>query len=134
MIRYLGRYTHREAISNHRNIAFDGKHVTFQWKDYARGNQWRTMALTAMEFLRRFVQHILPRGFVRIRQCGYLASTCRTARLALARRLLRRPAPPSMTSSTPPAWHCPRCGAPMVLGPIISRLQLTVVTLGFDTS
>jgi len=65
---------------------------------------------------------------------AYLASTCRTARLALARRLLRRPAPPSMTSSTPPAWHCPRCGAPMVLGPIISRLKLTVVTLGFDTS
>ena len=90
VLRYLGRYTHRVAISNHRLIAFDGERVTFQWKDYAHGNQWRTMTLTAMEFLRRFVQHVLPRGFVRIRQFGYLASACRTARLALARRLLRR--------------------------------------------
>ena len=86
VLRYLGRYTHRVAISNHRLIAFDGERVTFQWKDYAHGHQWRTMTLTAMEFLRRFVQHVLPRGFVRIRQFGYLASTCRTARLALARR------------------------------------------------
>jgi hypothetical protein len=68
VLRYLGRYTHRVAISNHRLIAFDGERVTFQWKDYARGHQWRTMTLPAMEFLRRFVQHVLPRGFVRIRQ------------------------------------------------------------------
>ena len=88
VLRYLGRYTHRVAISNHRLIAFDGERVTFHWKDYAHGDQWRTMTLTAMEFLRRFVQHVLPRGFVRIRQFGYLANTCRTARLALARRLL----------------------------------------------
>jgi hypothetical protein len=92
------------------------------------------MTLTAMEFLRRFVQHVLPRGFVRIRQFGYLASTCRTARLALARRLLRRAAPLPQTSSTTPIWHCPRCGAPMVIGPILSRLQLATLTLGFDTS
>ena len=82
VLRYLGRYTHRVAISNHRLIAFDGERVTFHWKDYAHGNQWRTMTLTAMEFLRRFVQHVLPRGFVRIRQFGYLASACRAARLA----------------------------------------------------
>ena len=120
VLRYLGRYTHRVAISNHRLIAFDGERVTFQWKDYAHGHQWRTMTLTAMEFLRRFVQHVLPRGFVRIRQFGYLASTCRTARLALARRLLRRPAPPlGRRPRPPPAWHCPRCGAPMVIGPIL---------------
>ena len=134
VLRYLGRYTHRVAISNHRLIAFDGERVTFQWKDYARGHQWRTMTLTAMEFLRRFVQHVLPRGFVRIRQSGYLASACRTARLVLARRLLQRPAPSAHTPSTPPAWHCPRCGAPMIVGPIISGLQLTILTLGFDTS
>ena len=133
VLRYLGRYTHRVAISNHRLIAFDGERVTFQWKDYARGNQWRTMTLTAMEFLRRFVQHILPRGFVRIRQFGYLASTCRTARLALARRLLRRTASPP-PPSTPPVWHCPRCGATMVIGPFLSAPQLAIVTLGFDTS
>jgi hypothetical protein len=134
VLRYLGRYTHRVAISNHRLIAFDGERVTFQWKDYAHDNRWRTMTLTGMEFLRRFVQHILPRGFVRIRQCGFLASTCRTARLALARQFLRPSSPRVETSSTTPTWHCPRCGAPMVLGPILSALQLAMATVGFDTS
>jgi Putative transposase len=81
-------------------IAHDRTRVTFQWKDYARGNQWRTMTLTAMEFLRRFVQHVLPRGFVRIRQFGYLASACRTARLVLARGLLRRAVPPATILDT----------------------------------
>src|SRR4030095_7968261 len=119
---------------NHRLIAFDGEQVTFRWKDYAHENRWRTMTITAVEFLRRFVQHVLPRGFVRIRQCGYLASTCRTARLALARRLLRRAAPPPQTSSTTPVGHCSRCGAPMVIGPILSRVQLATATLGLDTS
>jgi Putative transposase len=134
VLRYLGRYTHRVAISNHRLIAVDGERVTFRWKDYAHGNQWRTMSLTAMEFLRRFVQHVLPRGFVRIRQFGYLASTCRAARLALARRLLRQSSPRSETSATTAAWHCPRCGAPMAIGPILSALQLVTITVGFDTS
>jgi hypothetical protein len=68
VLRYLGRYTHRVAVSNHRLIAFDGERVTFHWKDYAHDGERRTMTLTAMEFLRRFVQHVLPRGFVRIRQ------------------------------------------------------------------
>jgi Putative transposase/Transposase zinc-binding domain len=120
VLRYLGRYTHRVAISNHRLIAFDGEHVTFSWKDYAHDNQRRTMTLTAMAFLRRLVQHVLPRGFVRIRQFGYLASTCRTARLAVARGLISQSSPPADPSSTPSAWHCPRCGAPMVIGPILS--------------
>ena len=82
VLRYLGRYTHRVAISNHRLLAFDGERVTFRWKDYARGNKQRQMTLTATEFLRRFLQHVLPRGFVRIRQFGFLANSCRTARLA----------------------------------------------------
>jgi hypothetical protein len=88
VLRYLGRYTHRVAISNHRLLAFDGERVTFSYKDYAHGNARRTMTLTAMEFLRRFVQHILPRGFVRIRQSGFLANTCRSARIAVARSVL----------------------------------------------
>ena len=141
VLRYLGRYTHRVAISNHRLRAFDGERVTFQWKDYAHDNQWRTMTLSAMEFLRRFVQHILPRGFVRIRQSGFLANTCRTARVALARTLLARAArPPSRrrrrATETPTVatWACPRCGAAMILGPILSALQLTTITLGFDSS
>lgn len=140
VLRYLGRYTHRVAISNHRLLAFDGDHVTFQWKDYAHNDQRRTMTLSAMEFLRRFVQHILPRGCVPIRQSGLLASSCRAARSALARRLLRR-ASTSVTTATAPtttptgaAWTCPRCGAAMLLGPILSALQLTTITLGFDTS
>ena len=112
VLRYLGRYTHRVAISNHRLLAFDGDRVTFQWKDYAHGDQRRTMTLSAMEFLRRFVQHILPRGFVRIRQSGFLANTCRTARVALARTLLASPAlapvrrrPPRRPTTRRPRRH-----------------------------
>jgi hypothetical protein len=146
VLRYLGRYTHRVAISNHRLLAFDGDHVTFQWKDYAHGDQRRTMTLSAMEFLRRFVQHILPRGFVRIRQSGFLANTCRAARVARARTLLTTPAitAPSTdatttvtTATAPPTratWACPRCGAAMSVGPILSALQLATVTWSFDTS
>jgi hypothetical protein len=140
VLRYLGRYTHRVAISNHRLRAFDGQRVTFQWKDYAHGGQSRTMTLSAMEFLRRLVQHILPRGFVRIRQSGFLANTGRTARVALARTLLSQPRTTVATSSPPteapaPAtWTCPRCGAAMILGPTLSRVQLMAITLGFDSS
>jgi putative transposase len=72
VLRYLGRYTHPVAISNHRLLAFDGERVRFRWKDYANGNQQRTMTLPAPEFLRRFLQPVLPRGFLRIRQFGYL--------------------------------------------------------------
>jgi hypothetical protein len=142
VLRYLGRYTHRVAISNHRLLAFDGEHVTFSYKDYAHGDARRTMTLTAMEFLRRFVQHILPRGFVRIRQSGFLANTCRTARMAVARTVLAGSAPPAPTAATGSTteattratWTCPRCGAAMILGPILSALQLQTVTLGFDSS
>jgi predicted RNA-binding Zn-ribbon protein involved in translation (DUF1610 family) len=144
VLRYLGRYTHRVAISNHRLLAFDGDHVTFSYKDYARGDQRRTMTLTAMEFLRRFVQHILPRGFVRIRQTGFLANVCRTARVTLARTLLATPstsatatdaAAPQVTA--PPlhaTWACPRCGAAMILGPVLSALRLATAVFGVDTS
>jgi hypothetical protein len=146
VLRYLVRYTHRVAISNHRLLAFDGDQVTFAYKDYAQGGQRRTMTLRATEFLRRFVQHVLPRGFVRIRQSGFLANACRGAQLSLARTLLATPSPgapspnatPTVTADTvPPAtWVCPRCGAAMIVGPILSPLHLALasVTLGFDTS
>ena len=117
VLRYLGRYTHRVAISNHRLLAFDGDHVTFQWKDYAHGDQRRTMTLSAMEFLRRFVQHILPRGFVRIRQSGFLANTCRTARVALARTLLASPAPRTRPPP-PPRRRRPHRSTPSPSGPV----------------
>jgi Putative transposase/Transposase zinc-binding domain len=144
VLRYLGRYTHRVAISNHRLLAFDGEHVTFHWKDYAHGDERRTMTLSAMDFLRRFVQHILPRGFVRIRQSGFLANTCRTARVALARTLLATlsataaPTNATATSTTETvarvSWPCPRCGTAMIVGPILSALHLARLTLAFDTS
>jgi hypothetical protein len=115
VLRYLGRYTHRVAISNHRLLAFDGERVTFRWKDYARGNKQRQMTLTATEFLRRFLQHVLPRGFVRIRPFGFLANSCRTARLRLIRELLPQPREPPCAPLVSEArtWNCPRCGEPM---------------------
>jgi len=137
VLRYLGRYTHRVAISNHRLRAFDSDHVTFQWKDYAHGDQSRTMTLSAMEFLRRFIQHVLPRGFVRIRHFGYLASACRTARLALARALLAQPEPvqPDNTLDPPAAhWACPRCGATMIVNAHLTVAHLAALRLLLDSS
>jgi hypothetical protein len=137
VLRYLGRYTHRVAISNHRLRAFDGERVTFQWKDYAHENQSRTMTLAAMEFLRRFIQHVLPRGFVRIRHFGYLATACRTARLALARTLLAQPVPARLDDTVgPPAAHgvCPQCGGPLRRGPQLTARQLAVLGAFADTS
>ena len=88
VLRYLGRYTHRIAISNSRLRALDDGHVTFTYKDYRTGHAEHEMRLEAVEFLRRFVEHVLPRGFKRIRQYGYLANRCRATKLELCRRLL----------------------------------------------
>lgn len=136
VLRYLGRYTHRVAISNHRLLAFDGERVTFRWKDYARGNKPRRMTLTATEFLRRFLQHVLPRGFVRIRQFGFLANSCRTARLRLIRELLPQPRePPSApVASEARTWNCPRCGEPMRIGVPLSPAELASRCNFFDSS
>jgi len=136
VLRYLGRYTHRVAISNHRLLAFDGERVTFRWKDYARGNKQRQMTLTAIEFLRRFLQHVLPRGFVRIRQFGFLANSCRTARLRLIRQLLpqpREPPSPPVASETR-TWNCPRCGGQMRIGLPLSAVELASRCTFFDSS
>ncbi|PYT22126.1 MAG: IS91 family transposase, partial [Acidobacteria bacterium] len=88
LLQYLARYTHRVAISNYRLISFDDQSVTFRWKDYAHGNKKRKMTISADEFLRRFLLHTLPRGFVRIRFFGFLAGPRRLATLQLARQLL----------------------------------------------
>ena len=88
VLRYLGRYTHRVAISNHRLVSFDGDQVTFRWKDYAHGNKKRKMTVSAEEFVRRFLLHILPKGFVRIRHFGFMANAQRAASLQLCRQLL----------------------------------------------
>jgi predicted Zn-ribbon and HTH transcriptional regulator len=136
VLRYLGRYTHRVAISNQRLLSFDGHRVSFRWKDYAHGNKQRIMTLTASEFLRRFCQHVLPRGFVRIRHFGYLASAHRTSLLALARKLLAclPPLCSHHTNSPTAAWRCPRCGANMLIGPNLTAQQLAFRCDPPDTS
>ncbi len=88
VLNYLGRYTHRVAISNHRLLKLEDSKVTFQWKDYRHGNRQSTMTLEASEFIRRFLLHVLPKGFQRIRQYGFLSNRQRGEKLAHARRLL----------------------------------------------
>ena len=89
--------------NGHRLLAFDGEQVTFRRKDYAHGNRQREMTLQAAEFLRRFIQHLLPRGFVRIRYCGFLANRWRARLLPLCRELLATAALPRLpnASTTP---------------------------------
>jgi len=121
VLHYLARYTHRVAISNHRILNVADDTVTFQWKDYRHGSQPRTMTIGAIEFLRRFCLHVLPKGFVRIRFFGFLAHRRRTHDLPLCRSALAaRPSEvvitPTVEASTPSAaWPCPRCGGAMVL-------------------
>lgn len=86
---YVGRYTHRVAISNNRLIDIEGEQVQFKWKDYRHGDQIKTMALSADEFIRRFLLHVMPSGFHRIRYYGFLGNRYRNMKLALCRRLLR---------------------------------------------
>jgi hypothetical protein len=88
VLKYLARYTHRVAISNYRLIAIEDGKVHFYWKDYADGNQQKTMALDGVEFIRRFLLHVVPSGFMRIRHFGFLAHGHRTEKLELCRRLL----------------------------------------------
>ena len=121
VLHYLARYTHRVAISNHRILKVTDGTVTFQWKDYRHGSQPRTMTISAVEFLRRFFLHVLPKGFVRIRFFGFLAHRRRTHDLPLCRRVLAsRPGqtlePPRVEPLTPSASsQCPRCGGTMVM-------------------
>jgi hypothetical protein len=134
VLRYLGRYTHRIAISNHRLLAFDGERVTFRWKDYAHGGKQRTMTLLGTEFLRRFFLHVLPKGFVRIRYFGFLANRFRTHCLPLCQQLLASDHPtPSASSETAATWHCPNCGAAMFVVHRLTAVELSRCSY-FDTS
>ncbi len=117
VLKYLARYTDRVAISNRRLLSMEDGRVTFEYKDYADGNQSKVMTLEATEFIRRFLLHILPRGFVRIRQFGFLANRARRKRLALCRALLGAPAAPEKaavvnhggTVEDPDRKRCPAC-------------------------
>jgi hypothetical protein len=117
----LARYTHRVAISNHRLVDMTADQVMFRWKDYRHGSQQRTMTVSAVEFLRRFFLHVLPKGFVRIRFFGFLAHRRRAQDLPRCRRALEAGPGPALAPriiepATPAAsWPCPRCGGTMVL-------------------
>lgn len=100
VVSYLGRYTHRVAISNHRLLSFEQNQVRFRWRDYAHGNKQKVMSLSANEFLRRFLLHVLPRGFMRIRHYGLLANRDRHQRLAQCRELLGQPQPSERVQET----------------------------------
>jgi hypothetical protein len=130
VLAYLSHYTHRVAISNRRLLAFDQHGVTFRWKDYrAKGRtRYKTMTLAAAEFMRRFLLHVLPGRFHRIRHYGLLANAARKHNLALARALLHQPlpqaAPAKQTTacaSAPPLFVCRHCGAAMTIVQTFAR-------------
>lgn len=125
VLHYLARYSHRVAISNHRLVDLTDTHVTFLWKDYAHGSKRRTMTLTHEEFLRRFLEHVLPRGFPRIRYFGFLANRRRGVLLPLCRTLLAATPPADVSSATQPAvWHCPRCQGVMRVVEFLTALEI----------
>jgi hypothetical protein len=109
VLRYLGAYTHRVAISNSRLVALSEGNVTFRWRDSAHGNKKRLMTLSVEEFLRRFLLHLLPRGFMRIRNFGFLANRRRAELLPLCSRLLQ-PSDQTAADATAPARPFTRCG------------------------
>lgn len=138
VFRYLGRYSHRVAISNSRLLAMDDQGVSFQWKDYADGHATKVMRISADEFLRRFLLHVLPKGFVRIRHYGLLASINVATKLARCREMLGQ-APTTAANAEKPSkktwiervleWtgqhplHCPRCQTPMQRWPICPEIH-----------
>ena len=130
VLQYLGRYTHRVAISNHRLISLaDGK-VTFRWRDSAHHNVQKVMTLTLDEFLRRFLLHLLPQGFMRIRNFGFLANRRRAVLLPLCFQLLSSTQPikpePATTTDLNNLRLCPNCGGTMV---VMERLTAAEIQL-----
>jgi len=132
VVQYLGRYTHRVAISNHRLVSFSDGQVTFRWRDSAHHNQQKLRTLPVDKFLRRFLLHILPQGFVRIRHFGFLANRRRTKLLPLCLQLLGATPEPlaeqhtSSTDDAPDLYLCPKCGGPMK---VIERLTAAEIQL-----
>jgi hypothetical protein len=122
VLNYLARCTHRVAISNHRLVAFEDDRVSFRWRDYAHGGKKKVMTVSAHEFLRRFLLHVLPGGLVRIRHFGLFANRRRSAALERCRALLGMAAcadPPQ-----PPSLRCPVCSATMLVVERLIRGQL----------
>jgi hypothetical protein len=136
VLQYLGRYTHRVAISNHRLVSFADGQVTFRWRDSAHHNEQKLTALSHDKFLRRFLLHLLPQGFVRIRHFGFLACRRRSTTLPLCFQLLgaaQEALNEEHTSSTedaPDLYRCPKCGGPMK---VIERLTAAEIQLRSPT-
>jgi len=129
VLQYLGRYTHRVAISNHRLVSFaDGK-VTFRWRDSAHNNEQKLMTLSLDEFLRRFLLHLLPEGFVRIRNFGFLANRKRATTLPLCFQLLS--AAPQPSKRSPPPVRVIFGLAPSVVGRCWSSKDLLLLRSSF---
>jgi hypothetical protein len=131
VLHYLGRYTHRVAISNHRLVSFGDGEVTFRWRDSAHNNAQKLMILSLDEFLRRFLLHLLPQGFVRIRNFGFLANRKRATTLPICFHLLgSAPEPQTQQDISSPSpsdlWLCPKCGGPMT---IIERFTAAEIQL-----
>jgi hypothetical protein len=130
VLQYLGRYTHRVAISNHRLVAFAEDKVTFRWRDSARQNEQKLLTLSLDEFLRRFLLHLLPEGFMRIRNFGFLANRRRATTLPLCFQLLgsapQAEQEASSAKDATPLWLCPKCGGPMR---VIERLTAAEIQL-----
>ena len=132
VLQYLGRYTHRVAISNHRLGSLTDGQVTFRWRDSAHYNEQKLLPLSLNEFLCRFLLHILPKGFVRIRNFGFLANRKRATLLPLCFQLLgseqqtQAEQHASSTEDCPDLWRCPKCGGPMK---IIERLTAAEIQL-----
>ncbi len=125
MLKYLARYTHRVAISNRRLVSLNDGQVAFRYKDYRRGRRERVMRLEAVEFMRRFLLHVLPKGFVRIRHYGFLANRSRKEKLLRCRKLLGSlvqpdAEPASSTDAASIEWLCPLCHTGRML--IVVRL------------
>jgi hypothetical protein len=130
VLQYLGRYTHRVAISNHRLVAFAEDKVTFRWRDSAHQNEQKLLTLSLDEFLRRFLLHLLPEGFMRIRNFGFLANRRRATTLPLCFQLLgsapQAEQEASSAKDATPLWLCPKCGGPMR---VIERLTAAEIQL-----
>ena len=129
VLQYLGRYTHRVAISNHRLVSFADGQITFRWRDSAHNNEQKLMTLSLDEFLRRFLLHLLPKGFVRIRHFGFLANRRRSTLLPLCFEALDTVPPQtepetSTAQESSPLWRCPKCGGPMAVMERLTPAQI----------
>jgi hypothetical protein len=123
VLNYLARYTHRVAISNHRLVAFENDRVSFRWRDYAHGGKQKVMTVSAHEFLRRFLLHVLPGGLVRIRHFGLFANRRRSAARQHCRALLGATACADQPDTTN-HLRCPACSGIMLVVERLTTAQL----------